>query len=58
MLFIIFLSQIYISLGLLFTFTFVCINYIIYIDNKNQFTFREILFFIFLYPIVLHHIFK
>ncbi len=51
------LGQIYIILGLLVTFTFLCINYIVK-DKENEFTFIESLGFIFFYPIVLYYAFK
>lgn len=51
------LGQIYIILGLLVTFTFLYINYIVK-DKENEFTFIESLGFIFFYPIVLYYAFK
>lgn len=51
------LGQIYIILGLLITFTFLCINCIIK-DKENEFTFIESLGFIFFYPIILYYAFN
>jgi NADH:ubiquinone oxidoreductase subunit 3 (subunit A) len=51
------LGQIYIILGLLVTFTFLCINYITR-DKETEFTFIESLGFIFFYPVILYYAFN
>jgi hypothetical protein len=51
------LGQIYIILGLLVTFTFLCINYIVK-DKENEFTFSESFGLIFFYPVILYYAFN
>jgi hypothetical protein len=48
-------GKIYVILGLLITFTFMCINYVTR-DKENEFTFSETLGFIFFYPVILYYI--
>lgn len=50
-------GKIYVILGLLVTFTFLCINYITR-DKENEFTFAESLGCIFFYPIILYYAFN
>ena len=54
---LLYLGKIYIILGLLITFTFMCINYVTR-NKENEFTFSETLGFIFFYPVILYYIFN